>query len=110
VQKFFAWALALWYVLSPTLATAQDTQKKYFYTRQECDPAATVMQKLVQDYGESALFTGESVQFNYDGTPFKGGSMFLVNQDTGTWTLISLYVDGTACVTAVGNSFEPFTN
>ena len=109
MQKLFAWALALWYVLSPTLATAQDTQKKYFYTRQECDPAATVMKNLVQGYGETALFTGQGIQFDYEGTPFTGGVMFMVNQDTGTWTLITLYGDGTACVTAVGNEFGPFS-
>lgn len=110
MQKFLAWAFALWYVLTPTLATAQDTEKKYFYTRQECEPAATVMQNLVQKYQETALFTGEGIQFDYEGTPFTGGVMFLVNQLTGTWTLITLYADGTACVTAVGNRFEPFTN
>lgn len=92
---------------APVFAQSANDQK-YFYTRQECDPAETVMQNLVQGYGETALFTGQGIQFDYEGTPFTGGAMFLVNQTTGTWTLITLYGDGTACVTAVGNEFEPF--
>jgi len=99
--------LVLFALVTTVLAQAANDQK-YFYTRQECDPAATVMQNLVQKYQETALFTGEGIQFDYEGTPYTGGAMFLVNQDTGTWTLITLYADGSACVTAVGNKFEPF--
>ena len=93
-----------------TTAIAQEDDKKYLYTRQECQPVATVMGNLVQRYNETALFTGEGLQFNYDGTPLTGGAMFLVNQTTGSWTLIILYGDGTACITAVGTQFEPYTN
>jgi hypothetical protein len=35
--------------------------------------------------------------------------LFQVNQDTGTWTLVSLWNDGTACVVAVGKEFTPFS-
>ena len=100
--------LVLFALVTTVLAQAANDQK-YFYTRQECDTVATVMKNLVQGYGETSLFTGETVQFDYEGTPYTGGAMFLVNQDTGTWTLISLYGDGTACVIAVGNNFEPFS-
>lgn len=107
--RLATWVFAGWLVLlSSVNVQAQDTEKKYFYARQECEPVAVVMRNLVQSYGETALFTGETVQFDYEGTPFTGGAMFLVNQTTGTWTLISLYADGTACVIAVGNKFEPF--
>ena len=99
----------VFFALVTTVLAQAASDKKYFYTRQECEPAATVMKNLVQGYGETALFTGETVQFDYEGTPFTGGAMFLVNQDKGTWTLISMYGDGTACVIAVGNKFEPFS-
>lgn len=91
-----------------TAVFAQSIEKKYFVTRQECQDARTVMEKLVNKYNESALFTGQTIQFDPNGTPYTGGGMFLVNQDTGTWTLITLYADGSACVTAVGNEFEPY--
>jgi len=108
--RLATWVFAGWLVLlSSVNVQAQETTKKYFYTRQECEPVDTVMLNLVQKYGEMALFTGQGIQFDYEGTPFTGGVMFMVNQDTGTWTLITLYGDGTACVTAVGNEFGPFS-
>jgi len=36
--------------------------------------------------------------------------MFFVNQDTGTWSLMMLYGDGTACMTAIGTEFKPYTD
>lgn len=102
----FRLALALLLGLTTT-AIAQEI--KYFYTRQQCEPVAQVMTTILQNYGEQALWTGEGLQFDYEGKPFTGGTMFLVNQTTGTWTLLTLYADGTACVTAVGTKFEPFS-
>lgn len=87
-------------------AVAQDYQ--YFYTRQNCGPAPLMMQEAVITYNEKALFTAIGMTFGSTGVPYTGGSMFLVNQDTGTWTLLTIYEDGTACVTAVGGEFEPF--
>jgi hypothetical protein len=110
MQKLIAWAIAGIVVTSPILALAQEnTNKKYFYTRQECEPAANVVQNLYSNYGEQSLFIGEGIQFSVQGQPYSGATMFLVNQDTGTWTLLSLYKDGTACITAVGSKFEPFS-
>jgi hypothetical protein len=43
------------------------------------------------------------------GETYTGGAMFLVNQVTGSWSLIHLYGDGMACVTAVGTKFEPYS-
>lgn len=99
----------VFFALVTTVLAQAASDQKYFYTRQECEPVDTVMRNLVQKYQEMALFTGQGIQFDYEGTPFTGGAMFMVNQDTGTWTLITLYGDGTACVTAVGNEFEPFS-
>ena len=91
-----------------TLVFAQGINK-YFHTRQECAPLPQMMGSVVNEWGETALFTGEIVQFSTDGTPFRGGTMMFVNQDTGTWSLISLYGDGTACMAAVGTNFEPYS-
>lgn len=91
-----------------TPAVAQEADK-YFYTRQQCGPAVEMMQDAVIGYNELALFTGTGLAFSVEGTPYQGGSMFFVNQDTGTWTLLTLYGDGTACITALGTDFEPYT-
>jgi len=101
--------IALAFVLGLTIssANAQETDTKYFMTRQDCDPALKMME-VVTKYGEEPLFTGMGMQFSYQGQPYTGGVMFFVNQDTGTWSLLTLYADGTACMTAIGTNFAPF--
>lgn len=89
-------------------ALAQDTDKKYFMARQECEPVEIMVSNLKHKWKETPLFTGESLQFDASGTPFRGGSMFFVNQDVGSWSLVTLYGDGTACMIAVGVNFQPY--
>ena len=101
--------LCLWLSLA-SVASAQETQNnKFLYTRQGCDPFVEVMDVMSGKYGEEPLFIGEGLQFGTRGQPYTGGAMFLVNQSTGSWSLIHLYADGTACVTAVGTGFTPYT-
>ena len=101
--------LCLWLSLA-SVASAQEPQNnKFLYTRQGCDPFVEVMGVMSGKYGEEPLFVGEGLQFGTRGQPYTGGAMFLVNQSTGTWSLIHLYADGTACVTAVGTGFTPYT-
>jgi len=89
-------------------ANAQSTEK-FLYTRQSCDPFEKVIGVVTGKYGEQPLFIGEGLQFGMQGDTYRGGAMFLVNQNTGTWSLLTLYGDGTACVTAVGTEFEPYS-
>lgn len=89
-------------------ANAQSTEK-FLYTRQSCDPFEKVIDVMTNKYGEQPLFVGEGLQFGVRGETYTGGAMFLTNQDTGTWSLLTLYGDGTACVTAVGTNFEPYS-
>ena len=103
--------LALAFALGITLvfpSIAEETNKKYFYTRQECYPAMEFME-LVINWGELALFTATGMTMSYEGTPFTGGSMFFVNQESGTWTLGTAYADGTVCINAAGTDFKPYT-
>jgi hypothetical protein len=93
----------------PTIASAQDSTLRYFYTRQDCAPAIEMLRN-VSVYNEEPLFVGEGGVVGADGELFTGGSMFFVNQDTGTWSLMTLYPDGTACMTAFGSNFEPYTD
>lgn len=95
----------------PTISYAQSTEdpsKKYFYTRQECEPVPMVLSRLKYNWGEEPLWSGMGLTFGNTGQPFTGSSMFFVNQDTGSWTLATLYADGHACITAVGTAFEPY--
>jgi hypothetical protein len=93
--------------LLPVASYSQEADRKYFMTRQECEPAINMIE-VIKKYGEKPLFSGTGMQFDYQGRPFTGGSMFFVNQDTGTWSLLTLYADGTACTTAVGTEFQPY--
>ena len=103
--------LALAFCLGLTFsfsANAQSTEK-FLYTRQSCDPFAKIIETMSGKYGEQPLFVGQGLQFGMQGETYTGGAMFLVNQDTGSWSLIHLYGDGTACVTAIGTNFEPYS-
>ena len=101
--------LSIVFVLAASSATSQTNEDKFFYTRQNCSPAASMVQKLNQ-WGETPLFVGKGVQTDATGNLFDGATIFLVNQDTGTWSLISVYADGMACIVAVGVDFEPYTD
>jgi hypothetical protein len=102
-----AFVLGLSYSLS---ANAQEqTNEKFLYTRQGCDPFEKIIDVMTGKYGEQPLFVGNGLQFGIQGQTYTGGAMFLVNQVTGSWSLIHLYGDGTACVTAVGTKFEPYS-
>ena len=98
------------YILPLFLATAANAQDSMpFFTTQMCKPAGLLFEDI-DEFGETPLFTGASVTFTLDNQPVVGGSMFFVNQDTGTWSLVSLYNDGMACLVTVGNEFTPFVD
>jgi hypothetical protein len=109
MQKLTALLVA---VLVATGALAQEAapqqETKYFYTRQECKPVGNLLEEVIGRYGETALFTAQNMSFSYEGESYTGGAMFVVNQTTGTWTLMVMYADGTACVAGAGTEFKPF--
>ena len=105
----FRLALAFVLGLSTTLSVNAQSSEKFLYTRQGCEPFEKVIDLMTGKYGEEPLFVGEGLQFGMQGQAYTGGAMLLVNQDTGSWSLIHLYGDGTACVTAVGTNFEPYS-
>lgn len=91
-------------------AFAQQEQSKRFITTQACDPVVEMSAIVMNKYGETPLFQGEGIQFAApSGQPYKSAMMFFVNQDSGTWSLVSLYPDGTACMVANGRDFEPYS-
>lgn len=90
-------------------AVAQEQPKpKILPLQAQCDQAHKVI-NIVDQYSEELLFTGEAMTFGFgNGRTWKGGLMFFVNQDTGTWTAVQLFQDGIACMVMNGGKFDPF--
>jgi len=97
-------------LLATTAFAQEQNQSKRFITTQACDPVVKMSDVVMNKYGEQPLFQGEGIQFAAPtGQPYKSAMMFFVNQDSGTWSLVSLYEDGTACMVANGRDFEPYS-
>ena len=97
-------------LLATTAFAQEQNQSKRFITTQACDPVLKMSDIVMNKYGETPLFQGEGIQFAAPtGQPYKSAMMFFVNQDSGTWSLVSLYEDGTACMVANGRTFEPYS-
>lgn len=93
-------------LMIPVCAQAQEIPP-FMYVAQPCENFLVVAQE-VGSFGEQALFTGSSSQFSPTGTPIYAETMFFVNQDTGTWSMISVFDDGSACMMVSGINFEPW--
>jgi phage/plasmid primase-like uncharacterized protein len=104
-------AFAVGISLLATTALAQEqNQNKRFITTQACDPVVKMSDLVMNKYGEKPLFQGQGLQFAAtNAQPYTSAMMMFVNQDTGTWSLVSLYPDGTACMVANGRKFEPYS-
>lgn len=101
-------------LLLPTIALSQqetpNTSAKTFYGKQACDSVFSMTDTVVGKYKEQPLFKGMSIQFSsIDSKGYIGSAMMFVNQDTGTWSLVALYPDGTGCMIASGKKFEPYS-
>ena len=99
-------ALAL-VVINPFTAGAQEAQSKKFITQQICEPVMQMMTNIAE-YQEEPLFEAATITQHVNGEWFEGKSMMFVNQETGTYSFITLYPDGTGCMQAVGNKFQPY--
>jgi hypothetical protein len=97
--------------LLPFVSAAQELpalEPFYFYNQQICSTIQIALQNA-EDYGETVLFTGVGIQYTLDGSPISNDAFLFVNQDTGTWALITMYPDGSACLSTVGYGFEPYS-
>ena len=122
--KQLALGLALALVVVPTVVSAQEAperptppsleqppsavQPKIFITRAACEPVGMMMNNIAK-YEEEPLFEARTILQHVNGEWFEGQSMMFVNWDTSTYSFITLYPDGTACMTAVGVEFEPYS-
>jgi len=105
-MMYYKLTLAL--LLAPLTLQAQESRT--FAAQQICLPVQQMTFKVMNEYGETPLFSADGIQYSaVDGEPYKSDMMYFVNQDTGTWTLISLYGDGIGCMVATGNNFKPYS-
>ena len=95
-------------IIIATTATAQENQPKTFITRAACEPVGMMMNSIAE-YEEEPLFEARTMLQHVNGEWFEGSSMMFVNWETGTYSFVTLYPDGTACMTAVGVEFEPYS-
>jgi hypothetical protein len=92
-------------ILLSTGAFAQEVPP--FYSVQACGTLPQ-MAKQVKEYGEEILFKGKILQQHISGQLVNTEFVFSTNQDTGSWTMISLYPNGWSCLVGNGTDFEPF--
>ena len=82
---------------------------KMFIAKQPCDVLPNMLE-VVKGYKEELLFLGEGMSFAaQSGQGFMGGMMFFTNQESGTWSMLQLYGDGTACLVINGRNFVPYS-
>jgi len=102
-------AFAIWISLLAPAAFAQE--QKQFQTLQPCAPVLEMTRTVMVDYGEKPLFAAAGNQRSANnGEWYASDMMYFVNQDSGTWSLISLYADGIGCMVAAGTGFKPYTD
>lgn len=94
----------------PATVLSQEQNEKFFLTTQPCAPVIQMTNTIMNTYGEKPLHSGRGMQrSSSDNKEYWSSMMFFVNQDSGTWTLVSLYDDGTACLVANGGEFKPYS-
>jgi len=90
------------------ITTAADANPGVFFAAQPCNDGKTVIDS--RGYlEEQTLFTAQIDQTNRLGDWFSNVAILQVNQQTGTWSLISVWGDGIACIVASGGAFEPYS-
>ena len=94
------------FLLFYTGAYAQEPTK-FFLTRHPCGPWKDAANQLSK-YNEHILFTGTAIQFDEKNVSYISKVLFQVNQETGSWSLVSIYGDGNACIVASGQEFSPY--
>ena len=95
-------------VIIATTAIAQENQIKQFIAVQQCDDVIKMMD-TISKYTEEPLFEAQTItQSATTGQWFEGKSMMFVNWETGTYSFVTLYPDGTGCMQAIGKEFKPY--
>ena len=97
-------------LLMSTPAYAEDSYY-YMYTSHLCDTPKKIFNFIETKYNEKLLFTGWGLATYKDPTSNlerDAPMMFFVNQTTGTWSLVYIFNNDSACVMETGQMFEPY--
>ena len=86
----------------------QSSTAKQFIAVQQCDDVMKIMDTITK-YAENPLFQAQTItQSANNGEWYEGTSMMFVNWETSTYSFVTLYPDGTACMQAIGKEFRPY--
>lgn len=110
-----ALGIALALVVTSFTAGAQETPPqpqsptaRQFIAVQSCDDVIKIMDTIAK-YTENPLFQAQTItQSANSGEWYEGKSMMFVNWETGTYSFVTLYPDGTACMQSIGREFKPY--
>ena len=82
-----------------------------FKTSHICDRYDKIVNYITSEFSETLLFIGTGFPVYYEGVNKKETETnmgFSVNQDSGSWSLIYIFQDLTACIMASGLEFKPY--
>jgi len=94
-------------LLTATPLAAQDEQVATYVSSQHCTSYDSIVEEAAGAFGEKILFHGNVIQQHISGQYTTSPMIFSVNQESGTWTLISVFADNWACQVAGGIEFTP---
>ena len=108
-QALIAIAAGLVFLCSLFFTMPAKAEQRQMFVRMFCDSNWEEVFKTTKKYEEEILFSGKSLVTELKtNLPFSGSMFFSVNQEKGTWSMITIYVDGTACMTTTGTNFQPY--
>lgn len=106
-QLVIGFALSL--AASASAQEVQQPQVIQFVAVQNCTPLPNLLDSISK-YNEEPLFQATTITQNAQtGRWYQGRSMMLVNWETTSFTFVTVYPDGIACIQATGSGFEPWT-
>lgn len=86
----------------------QDEQELLFFLSQQPCASVDIVLRDAENYQEQPLLSGQGLLAHPNGNVYESSMMLFVNQDTGTWSLVALYPNLTACLVTQGSNFQPF--
>ena len=99
------------YGLPLTLLSTVATAENSFFTLptlSECGKSEDVVGAYLQNFNETPYFNGIGYVFLDQETTRSGFLVVAANLDTGTFSVVMNFTDGTSCVVVSGTQFKPF--
>jgi hypothetical protein len=94
-----------------TVAGSAAAQEPVFYPMKsyaECGKSETIVSAYLHDYNETPYFNGIGYLTLDQDTTKSGFLVIASNLDTGSFSVVMNFTDGTSCVIVSGLKFQPF--